>query len=118
MGVAGFGLMTLRGSDPLGTVGATAHRFRIGGAIETNSGLMAVNHAEAVSGPSDSDIRGGHGVPDLVKAGSIDVQVNVMLTNSTEQVSTYSPTHFELLDGTGRSIAIERAAPVPGALQP
>src|SRR4051794_38596654 len=114
----GLGVMMLGGPDPWGKAGAAAHGFQIGDAVETNSGFMAVNHAEAISRVSASDVRGGHGVPGLGKAGTIEVQVNVTVTNSTEQVLTYSRTQFDLLDGTGRSIAAQRAAQVPAELRP
>ena len=43
--------------------------------MKTSFGVVAVEHAVAISGLQDSQITGAHGVPGLVEAGSIDVQV-------------------------------------------
>ena len=53
-----------------------------------------------------------------MQAGSIDVQVAAVLTNLSNNVLTYQPTQFELIDNTGASVAISRAAELPGELQP
>jgi len=111
----------LRGNNPLvGTNSANAGPVvhAIGEDVRTSFGVVAVEHAVAISGLPDSQITGAHGVPGLVQAGSIDVQVGAVLTNLSRNVLTYQPTQFELVDNTGASVAISRAAELPGELQP
>ncbi len=90
----------------------------IGEDVSTSFGVVAVEHATAISGLNDSQITGAHGVPGLVEAGSIDVQVAAVITNLSDNVLKYEPTQFELIDNTGASVAISRAAELPGELQP
>jgi hypothetical protein len=90
----------------------------IGEDVATSFGVVAVEHATAISGLDDSQITGAHGVPGLVQAGSIDVQVAAVITNLSNNVLVYQPTQFELIDNTGASVAISRAAELPGELQP
>jgi len=111
----------LRGNNPLvrsssASAGPVVHA--IGEDVKTSFGVVAVEHAVAISGLQDSQITGAHGVPGLVQAGSIDVQVGAVLTNLSNSVLTYQPTQFELIDNTGASVAISRAAELPGELQP
>ena len=111
----------LRGNNPL--VGSTSANagpviHAIGEDVKTSFGVVAVEHAVAISGLQDSQITGAHGVPGLVQAGSIDVQVGAVITNLSDHVLTYQPTQFELIDNTGASVAISRAAELPGELQP
>jgi hypothetical protein len=85
----------LRGNNPLvgssnATAGPVVHA--IGEDVKTSFGVVAVEHAVAISGLQDSQITGAHGVPGLVQAGSIDVQVGAVLTNLTNNVLTYQPT--------------------------
>jgi hypothetical protein len=121
--LAGGGLAVdmLRGNNPLvGASGASAGPVvhAIGEDVATSFGVVAVEHAVAISGLDDSQITGAHGVPGLVQAGSIDVQVGAVITNLSHNVLTYQPTQFELLDNAGASVAISRAAELPGELQP
>ena len=112
----------LGGNNPLvqsstsGTAGPAVHV--IGEDVATSFGVVAVEHATAISGLNDSQITGAHGVPGLVEAGSIDVQVAAVITNLSDNVLVYEPTQFELIDNTGASVAISRAAQLPGELQP
>jgi hypothetical protein len=96
--------------------GAPAHV--IGEDVKTSFGVIAVEHATAISGLDDSQVTGAHGVPGLVAAGSIDVQVAAVITNLTDNVLQYQPTQFELIDKTGAVIPMSRAAELPGELQP
>jgi hypothetical protein len=111
----------LGGNNPLvktasGSAGPVVHV--IGEDVATSFGVVAVEHATAISGLNDSQITGAHGVPGLVEAGSINVQVAAVITNLSDNVLTYEPTQFELIDNTGASVAISRAAELPGELQP
>ena len=111
----------LSGNNPLvtsasGAAGPVVHV--IGEDVATSFGVVAVEHATAISGLNDSQITGAHGVPGLVEAGSIDVQVAAVITNLSDNVLKYQPTQFELIDNTGASVAISRAAELPGELQP
>jgi hypothetical protein len=112
----------LSGNNPL--VGTTASgsaappAHLIGEDVATSFGVVAVEHATAISGLNDAQITGAHGVPGLVEAGSINVQVAAVLTNLSDNVLTYEPTQFELIDNTGASVPISRAAQLPGELQP
>ena len=110
----------LRGNNPLiassGSPGSANHA--IGEDIATSFGVIAVEHAVAISGLNDSQITGAHGVPGLVKAGSIDVQVSAVITNLSNNVLAYKPTQFELIDNTGATVPMSRAAQLPEELQP
>jgi hypothetical protein len=111
----------LGGNNPLVTstassAGVTDHV--IGEDVKTAFGVVAVEHAVAISGLDDSQITGAHGVPGLVEAGSIDVQVAAVITNLSNDVLKYQPTQFELIDKTGAVVPISRAAELPGELQP
>lgn len=111
----------LGGNNPLvastaGSAGPVVHS--IGEDVKTSFGVVAVEHATAISGLNDAQITGAHGVPGLVQAGSIDVQVAAVITNLSDNVLVYQPTQFELIDNTGASVAISRAAQLPGELQP
>jgi hypothetical protein len=111
----------LSGNNPLvrsasGSAGPVVHV--IGEDVATSFGVVAVEHASAISGLNDSQITGAHGVPGLVEAGSINVQVAAVITNLSDNVLTYDPTQFELIDNAGVSVAISRAAQLPGELQP
>jgi hypothetical protein len=111
----------LRGNNPLiasssGSSGPALHA--IGEDVSTSFGVVAVEHAVAISGLNDSQITGAHGVPGLVEAGSISVQVAAVITNLSNNVLIYEPTNFELIDNTGASIPMSRAAELPGELQP
>jgi hypothetical protein len=90
----------------------------IGEDVVTSFGVIAVEHAVAISGLNDSQITGAHGVPGLVEAGSINVQVSAVITNLSESVLTYQPTQFELINNSGAAVPISRAAKLPGELQP
>ena len=111
----------LGGDNPLvastaGSSGPVVHS--IGEDVKTSFGVVAVEHATAISGLNDSQITGAHGVPGLVQAGSIDVQVAAVITNLSKNVLVYQPTQFELIDNTGAAVAVSRAAELPGELQP
>jgi hypothetical protein len=111
----------LRGNNPLvasngGSAGPPVHV--IGEDVSTSFGVIAVEHAVAISGLSDSQITGAHGVPGLVQAGSIDVQVSAVITNLSNNVLAYKPTQFELIDNTGAVVPMSRAAELPEELQP
>ena len=111
----------LNGNNPLvasggGSSGPVIHS--IGEDVATSFGVVAVEHATAISGLNDSQITGAHGVPGLVEAGSIDVQVAAVVTNLSNNVLVYQPTQFELVDNSGATVAISRAAQLPGELQP
>lgn len=121
---AGGGLLAvvmLGGNNPLvasnaGSSGPVVHS--IGEDVATSFGVVAVEHATAISGLDDTQITGAHGVPGLVQAGSIDVQVAAVITNLSNTVLVYQPTQFELVDNSGASVAMSRAAELPGELQP
>ena len=109
------------GNNPLvvsssGSAGPVTHV--IGEDVVTSFGVVAVEHATAISGLNDAQITGAHGVPGLVEAGSINVQVAAVITNLSDDVLLYEPTQFELLDGAGAVVPISRAAQLPGELQP
>jgi hypothetical protein len=111
----------LRGGNPLVTTpasstGPTAHV--IGEDVPTSFGVVAVEHATAISGLNDAQVTGAHNVPGLVSAGSIDVQVAAVITNLSDNVLQYEPTQFELIDNSGAVVPISRAAKLPGELQP
>ena len=111
----------LKGNNPLvastsGTSGPVVHS--IGEDVATSFGVVAVEHAVAISGLTDKQVTGAHGVPGLVDAGSIDVQVSAVITNLSKNVLVYQPTQFELIDKTGATVPISRAAELPGELQP
>jgi hypothetical protein len=111
----------LRGNNPLisstsGSSGPAIHI--IGEDVATSFGVIAVEHAVAISGLNDSQITGAHGVPGLVQAGSIDVQVSAVITNLSNNVLAYKPTQFELIDNTGAAVPMSRAAELPEELQP
>ncbi len=111
----------IKGNNPLvssspGSAGPVTHV--IGEDVATSFGVVAVEHATAISGLNDSQITGAHGVPGLVEAGSINVQVAAVITNLSSDVLLYEPTQFELIDGTGAVVPISRAAQLPGELQP
>jgi hypothetical protein len=110
----------LGGDNPLvrssSSAGPTAHV--IGEDVATSFGVVAVEHATAISGLNDSQITGAHGVPGLVEAGSIDVQVSAVITNLSDKVLAYQPTQFELIDNTGAVVPMSRAAQLPEELQP
>jgi hypothetical protein len=111
----------LSGNNPLvttasGAAGPVVHV--IGEDVSTSFGVVAVEHATAISGLNDTQVTGAHGVPGLVEAGSIDVQVAAVITNLSNDVLKYQPTQFELIDNTGASVAISRTAELPGELQP
>lgn len=111
----------LGGNNPLvssasGSSGPVIHA--IGDDVATSFGVVAVEHATAISGLDDSQITGAHGVPGLVEAGLINVQVAAVITNLSTDVLAYQPTQFELIDGTGAVVPISRAAKLPGELQP
>ena len=110
----------LRGNNPLVSDSASSGPalHAIGEDIKTSFGVVAVEHAVAISGLNDSQITGAHGVPGLVTAGSIDVQVAGVITNLTNQVLPYQPTQFELIDNSGAAIPMSRAPQLPGELQP
>jgi hypothetical protein len=111
----------LGGNNPLVTSSTSSSGpvvHTIGEDVKTSFGVVAVEHAVAISGLQDSQITGAHGVPGLVEAGSIDVQVAAVITNLSDNVLKYQPTQFELIDNTGASVAISRAAELPGELQP
>jgi hypothetical protein len=118
-GVLAFDM--IGGNNPLvastaGSSGPVVHQ--IGEDVATSFGVVAVEHATAISGLNDSQITGAHAVPGLVEAGSIDVQVAAVITNLSDNVLTYQPTQFELIDNTGATVPISRAAELPGELQP
>ena len=110
----------LRGNNPLvsDTASSGPVLHAIGEDVKTSFGVVAVEHAVAISGLNDSQITGAHGVPGLVTAGSIDVQVAGVITNLTDHVLPYQPTQFELIDNSGVAIPMSRAPQLPGELQP
>jgi hypothetical protein len=103
-------------ASPAGSPAPSAHV--IGEDVATSFGVVAVEHATAISGLNDSQITGAHGVPGLVEAGSIDVQVSAVITNLSNTVLAYQPTQFELLDNSGAVVPMSRAAKLPEELQP
>jgi hypothetical protein len=113
-----LGGVMLSGTNPFAASHAAAAQFQVGDSVRTSFGYIAVEHAEAISGLSETDVAGAHGVPGLVQAGTIDVQVGATLTNQGPDVLSYAPEQFELLDGKGAPIDLERAPQLPGVLQP
>jgi hypothetical protein len=109
----------LRGNNPL--VGSTAGPpavHAIGEDVATSFGVVAVEHATAISGLNDQQVTGAHAVPGFVKEGTIDVQVAAVITNLTDNVLAYQPTQFELIDNAGSAVPISRVPQLPGELQP
>jgi hypothetical protein len=111
----------LNGNNPLapaqaGTSGPEVHS--IGEDVSTSFGVVAVEHATAISGLNDQQVTGAHAVPGLVKEGTIDVQVAAVITNLSNSVLPYQPTQFELIDKTGAVVPISKAPQLPGELQP
>ena len=109
----------LRGNNPL--VGSTAGPpvvHAIGEDVATSFGVVAVEHATAISGLNDQQVTGAHAVPGFVKEGTIDVQVAAVITNLTDDVLSYQPPQFELIDNTGTVVPISRVPKLPGELQP
>jgi hypothetical protein len=110
----------LRGNNPLiktsRSSGPLIHV--IGEDVAATFGVVAVEHAVAISGLNDSQITGAHGVPGLVSAGSIDEQVAGVITNLTDHVLSYQATQFELIDNSGAVVPMSRAPQLPGELQP
>ncbi len=117
-GVLAFDM--LRGNNPLvaSNVPSGPALHTVGEDVATSFGVVAVEHAVAISGLNDAQVTGAHGVPGLVEAGSIDVQVAAVITNLSNDVLKYQPTQFELIDNSGASVPISRAAQLPGELQP
>jgi hypothetical protein len=110
--------MMLRGYNPLGSSAEAASKFGIAESVKTSFGYIAVEHAEALSGLSETDLAGAHGVAGLVQAGTIDVQIGATVTNQTQNVLDYTVEQFELIDGKGNVVPLERAPDLPGQLQP
>jgi hypothetical protein len=114
-----LGVEMLRGHDPLGTpLSRTERRHQIGDVVDTSFGVIAVEHAQAISGLSEFDITGAHAVPGLVPAGAIEVQVGAVITNLSDRVLAYSADQFELIDGAGNIVPLTKAPTLPGELQP
>ncbi len=112
-----FAFRMADGADPL-PVQRAAVAPGIADDVRTSFGFIAVQHALAISGLSDKDITGAHGVPGLVQAGTIDIEMGVTITNTSSDPLPYSPSQFQLLDGKGNLIEQTRAPKVPGELQP
>jgi hypothetical protein len=111
----------LRGNNPLVSSAASGSDpvvHVIGEDVSTSFGVVAVEHATAISGLNDQQVTGAHGVPGLVEAGSIDVQVAAVITNLSDSVLSYQPTQFELIDKSGAAVPMSRAPQLPGELQP
>jgi hypothetical protein len=111
----------LRGNNPLASsteVASGPHLHSIGEDVSTSFGVVAVEHATAISGLNDQQVTGAHGVPGLVKEGAINIQVAAVITNLSSSVLTYQPTQFELIDKTGAVVPISKAPQLPGELQP
>lgn len=112
-----FAFRMADGADPL-PVKRALPAPGIADDVPTSFGFIAVQHALAISGLSDKDITGAHGVPGLVQAGTIDIEMGVTITNTSSEPLPYSPAQFQLLDAEGNLIEQTRAPKVPGELQP
>jgi len=112
-----FAFRMADGADPLPVTRSLAAPG-IADDVSTSFGFIAVQHALAISGLSDKDITGAHGVPGLVQAGTIDIEMGVTITNMSSELLPYSPSQFQLLVGKGNLIEQTRAPKVPGELQP
>jgi hypothetical protein len=111
----------LRGNNPLASsteASSGPHVHLIGEDVSTSFGVVAVEHATAISGLNDQQVTGAHGVPGLVKEGAINVQVAAVITNLSDSVLKYQPTQFELIDKTGAVVPISKVPQLPGELQP
>jgi hypothetical protein len=111
----------LNGNNPLApttaqSTGPEVHS--IGEDVTTSFGVVAVEHATAISGLNDQQVTGAHAVPGLVKEGTISVQVAAVITNLSNSVLTYQPTQFELIDKTGAVVPVSKVPQLPGELQP
>ena len=106
----------LVGNDPVKPAGT--QRFAIGDDVPTSFGVVAVEHAVALSGLTDRDIPAAHGVPGIVNAGTLDIQVSAVISNQTNGVLKYHPEQFHLLDAKGREVVLTRAPVLPNELQP
>jgi hypothetical protein len=111
----------LRGNNPLASSTDAAngpHLHTIGEDVSTGFGVVAVEHATAISGLNDQQVTGAHGVPGLVKEGAISIQVAAVITNLSDSVLAYEPTQFELIDKTGAVVPVSKVPRLPGELQP
>lgn len=106
----------LVGRDPV--TPADSQRFAIGDDVRTSFGVVAVEHAVALSGLTDRDIPAAHGVPGIVNAGTLDIQVSAVISNQTNGVLNYRPEQFHLLDAKGREVVLTRVPVLPNELQP
>jgi hypothetical protein len=88
--------------------------------IPTSFGVVAVEHAEKLAGPTAKALSGvTHGVGNLVPPNRVQVQASVTLTNLLEHPVAYSPTQFRLLVGPKRRpVRTLRSNLRPGTLQP
>ena len=77
----------LRGNNPLASSTDEVngpHLHTIGEDVSTRFGVVAVEHATAISGLNDQQVTGAHGVPGLVKEGAISIQVAAVITNLSD----------------------------------
>ena len=66
-------------------------------------GAVAIEHAEKVTGVTNRDLAGRtHGVADIVTADKVRVQASATITNTSPNVSSYSPSQFSLVATKGR----------------
>jgi hypothetical protein len=73
---------------------------------KTSFGVVAVEHAEKLSGLNPAALSGAsHGVQSLVEEDQSQIQVSISLTNQTTGVVDYSPAQFRLRLGSGSQVA-------------
>lgn len=119
--VIGAGVLS-RGDSPAGVPADSLPKgpFGVGQDIPATFGAVAVENVAKIKGLTAKDVSGvTHGIPNLVKAGQMQVQASVTMTNLTDQPIRYSPTQFRLLVGKDRKPVHEVRSNIrPGTLQP
>lgn len=119
--VIGIGVVR-QGAPPAGVPEAQLPGGPFGTAqdVPTSFGAVAVENVEKVKGLTGKDMAGmTHGVQSLVKAGKMQVNASITMTNLTDVPVAYSPTQWQLLVGKKKTPVDEvRASIMPGTLQP
>jgi hypothetical protein len=92
--------------------------FAVGDDVTTSFGVVAVEHATAISGLQQDEISGGHAAANLVEPGSIEVRVGATITNLSSNVLPFAVGQFELLDRDGNVVPLSRVPQLPSELQP
>ena len=111
----------VRGAPPTGVPASSlpAGPFGVGQDVPTTFGVVAVESVEKVKGLTAKNLGGMTHIQGVVRAGKMQENVSVTMTNLTTAPIHYSPTQFRLLVGDRKQPVSEvRASIVPGTLQP